>query len=180
MRLSDIRFNALRSALYHAERERFFDSRNRWLTFFSIVFGSAAAGSLAADSPEIGIFLIVSSALTSAVSLAFDPSGNALEHAYLRRRFYELLSDVEGLNEDEDVDIKGELSARLMLLFGEERPHMHAVNLIAWNEAADAIHGIGVKERIKISRWCRVTKNILRHSGLEIKTEKAGDKNGGS
>ena len=163
--ISDLRFNALRSALYHGERERFFDARHRWISFFVIVFGSGAAGSIAAENNQIAFVLAIFAALSSGFSLAFDPSGHAREHGYLRRKFYELLASIETCA-DNDEELRN-LSAKLTMLYGEERPHMKVVNLVAYNDAGDSIYGVGEKERFIIPWWRAVTKNFFSHDTVK-------------
>lgn len=163
----ELRFNCLRSAIYNAARERWLDSCHRWLSFVVIVGGSGAVATIVRDNPSMAVGLAVLAAVSSGVSLAFDPAGRAREHSYLRRRFYELLGDID--RAPEDFDHLAQLSARLYTLYGEERPHLSALNAIAWNETADALYGLDQRPRLEIRWHHSLFRNVLPFSSTRFR-----------
>lgn len=159
---ADLRFDCLRSALYNAAREHWFDSLHRWMSFFVIVGGSGAAATVGREDSDVAFALALFAAISAGVSLAFDHAGRAREHGNLRRRFYELASELE--TEPDDPARLTRFQARLYALYGEERPHLHAVNAIAWNEAADSLYGPGEKPRLKVTRLQSALRHLLAFS----------------
>lgn len=163
----ELRFHCLRSAIYNAARERWLDSCHRWLSFFVIVGGSGAVATIVRDDAKLALGLAAFAAFSSGVSLAFDPAGRAREHGYLRRRFYELLGEID--RKPEDQTHLADLSARLNALYGEERPHLSALNAIAWNETADALYGLEKGPRYAV-RWHQsLLRNVLAFSATRFR-----------
>lgn len=167
---SDLRFDCLRSAIYNAAREHWYDTLHRWLSFFVIVGGSGAAATIARDNLDVALALAAFAAGSSGVSLAFDFAGRAREHGNLRRRFYELLGELE--RDPNDPSHLAGLMARLYALYGEERPHMNALNAIAWNEAADILFGLDEKPRIEVTRWQSFMRFLLPFSASRPRFKK--------
>src|SRR4051794_24176719 len=96
------RFDALRNALYHTERKAFLDIINRSLNLIVILLGASVAGKafklvhIEENWLELGVIFFAT------VQLVFDLGGRARDHQFLQRRYYELLSEMEGENLDDE------------------------------------------------------------------------------
>ena len=154
------RFDALRNAIYHSSRKAFYDWWNRFLSFVIIISGAAAIADFATTVAWPGwlwspaLFPVIAT-FAAAIQLVFDLGGKSAKHAYLQRRYYELIADMqrEGVK---DEDPKWE--ARLMNIYADEPPPKRALDAIAYNAACEAI-GAKSEKRVQI-RWYQ---SLLRH-----------------
>lgn len=156
--LNQVRFKCLMNAQYHAAREAFLDGVHRWMMFAVIVFGAAAVVDAFRDALWIKGVFGAGAAVLGALDLAFDLSNRARNHALLRRRYYELLGDV-----DEGRMSLVAADACLARLNGEEEPAYHAL-LNACSEAAN-IMVYGSAEGVHIPWWHRLLQNVWRFEG---------------
>jgi hypothetical protein len=109
-------------------------------------------------------------AFAGLVDLVFDVSGKARLHASLRRRIYDILAEAQ----DEDANL-GKLERRLIDIYADEPPCMHAVNALAHNSALDSFER--PKElRMKIAWWQRFFRNVWPFPQTDFKTFEELDK----
>jgi hypothetical protein len=151
----DPRFDALRNALYHTERRSFLDLLNRLVSFAVIVLG---AGVVSKVSKHLGIeeiYVELGVVSMATAQLVFDFGGQARKHDFLQRRYYELLSEIEGNAQPTNED-KLRHSAKLALICSEEPITMRALDAVAYNQALDATTRDPedrTKDRVKVTRW---------------------------
>jgi hypothetical protein len=88
----DIKFDALRNAIYHSSRRRFFELLSRFLSFLVVVSGTLAVATLANWDPR---WPAAGAAVIGAMQLVFDFNGRARLHENLQRRYFELLAKIE-------------------------------------------------------------------------------------
>jgi hypothetical protein len=132
---ADVRFDALRNAIYHTERRFFFDIINKLINFTVIALGASVAGKAAAQLhfPELWLELGVVAVATA--QLVFDFGSRARTHEFLQKRYYELLGEMETADSDAKRKHWGE---RLMTLAADEPMAMRALDALAYNKAVDA------------------------------------------
>lgn len=134
----DPRFDALRNAIYHTERRRFLDLLNRSMSFLVIFLGASAAAKWAQlvdiDSTmiELGIVFIAT------IQLVFDFGGSARVHEFLQRRYYELLSEIESEDVDNEI-VRRKWSSKIVTITGDETMTMRALDALAYNKALAAL-----------------------------------------
>jgi hypothetical protein len=134
------RFDALRNALYHTERKTFLDLANRSLNLIVILLGAGVAGKAAKLIHLEENWLELGVVFFATVQLVFDLGGRARDHQFLQRRYYDLLSEME--NEDlENDDALRKWSAKLITLSADEPMPMRALDAIAYNKALGATFG---------------------------------------
>jgi hypothetical protein len=133
----DPRFDALRNALYHTERKNFLDLLNRSLNFLVILLGASVAGKAAGLFSIKENWLELSVVLFATIQLVFDFGGRARVHEYLQRGYYELLSEMENENLDNEKT-KRKWSTKLLTISSDEPMPMRALDAIAYNKAVAA------------------------------------------
>src|SRR5215203_3370112 len=143
----DLRFDAMRNAIYHTARRQYLDSLNRWLNFVIIVAGTAAAGDLGKQFGVEAAYLAGLTALAGTLQLVFDFSGRARTHEFLQRRYYELIAAISEPRGEEQIP---RWEAELNRLYSEEPPPMRALDAIAYNAACDSL-GFGHGKRVKVT-----------------------------
>jgi hypothetical protein len=95
-------------------------------------------------------------ALIAALQLVGDFGVAARNHAYLQRKCYELLANVEQMMPPDEAGILA-LRAKLTTLYGEEPPPMRALDAVAYNAACEST---GREDgRLRIG----VLQSIFRH-----------------
>jgi len=92
MSTSDLnpKFDALRNAIYHTSRRRFFELLSRLLSFLVVISGTAAVANLHAIEPR---FAAAAAATIGALQLVFDFNGRARTHEILQRKYYDLIAE---------------------------------------------------------------------------------------
>lgn len=133
--LKALRFELLRSAQYHDICQHRAALRHRALTFANVLLGSGAIAGFGAQMPLVGQMAGVAVAVISCAQLVWDFGGVAHSHAGLRRRFYDLLADLDEGAEPVTVQ------ARQVRIFADEQPVDEAVNRIADRRAGQSIYG---------------------------------------
>ena len=164
---ADLRFNILRNALYHTARSQFFDLLTRIFNFAVIVLGTSAAAELGHDAWNVDPkYLAAGAVLAATFQLVGDFAVSARIHAYLQRRCYELLAEMEragaSLNEEKLLDIQ----AKLTTVYGEEPPTMRALDAIAFNEACDSLGKDGL---LRIGFLESLLRNFCPFNGKSFK-----------
>ncbi len=134
--VEQLRFDLLRSALYHDMRETFLMRVHRISLFTLVLLGSGAIAGFGADRPEIGQAAGLLVAVISAAQLVWDFAGAARDHGALRRRFYDLLADAG----QRDVDISA-IESAMTRVFADEPPVRHRTNRRAHNRAGRNMFG---------------------------------------
>lgn len=107
---------------------RYFARIHKFAMFIVVIGGS----SLFADYTQVWLAAVVIT-LAGTIDLVFDVSGRARLHASLRRRIYDILSQIE--DHSRDVD---KLNEQAVQVYADEPPCMHAVNALAYNGALAA------------------------------------------
>ena len=139
--LSFLRFELLRSALYHDMRQTALSRTHKILMFLTVLLGSGAVLALGGTVPYLGQAAGLVIAVISAAQLVWDFGGAAGRHGELRRSFYALLSDLEAGSDPTQVP------GQMTLLYKDEPPIVHRVNKRAHDRAGDTIYGPGNFER---------------------------------
>jgi hypothetical protein len=81
------KFDALRNAIYHSSRRRFFELLNRSLSFLVVISGTAAVANLHSLEPR---WLAAMAAIIGALQLVFDFGGRFYNLIPIRRSSYGL------------------------------------------------------------------------------------------
>lgn len=134
----DPRFDALRNAIYHAERRTFFDTLNKALNFLVIIFGAGVAGKAAHLLHVEDLVLEMGVLLFATIQLVFDFGSRARDHDYLQRRYYEMLSKMEREVDDSEIALRLR-SAELLSIAADEPMPMRALDALAYNKALSAV-----------------------------------------
>jgi hypothetical protein len=134
----DPQFDALRNAIYHTARGRFLDALNRFVNFSVIILGATAVSKIA-DQYKVGDNWIELAIVVIATGqLVFDFGGRASVHLYLQKRYYELLSELETSDID-DQEGRKLWSAKLLTIAADKPLPMRALDAIAYNSALDSL-----------------------------------------
>ncbi|MDN5568186.1 MAG: hypothetical protein L0G27_05475 [Paracoccus sp. (in: a-proteobacteria)] len=133
--LKELKFELLRSALYHDICQQRAERRHRGLTFANVLLGSGAIAGFGAQLPLLGQLAGVAVAAIAGLQLVWDFGGAAHCHAGLRRRFYDLLADLD------EGAVPVVVQARQTRIFADEPPVDEAVNKIADQRAGLSIFG---------------------------------------
>lgn len=167
-----IRFNALRNALYHTARRRFYERLDRVFTFAVIALGTVAVSDvLAARGISQGEIAAVI-AIAGALQLVFGFGGQARDHQALQRDYYRLLGEIEAVVAPGQEDI-ARWRGELVRITADEPPMMRAVDAKAYN---DAIDGLGVydgEERLMIPWHHGLFGQVFSFEGMNYR--KAGE-----
>jgi hypothetical protein len=161
---ADLRFDILRNAIYHTARNQFLDRCTRITNFIVIALGTSAAAELGSGYVDPK-WLAAAAATFATLQLVGDFAVTARVHAYLQRRCYELLAELEGINSPDESKIAA-IRAKLTTLYGEEPPPMRALDAVAYNAACDSIGKSG--QRVKISFWQSLLRQIYPFNGTEF------------
>lgn len=139
-RLEELRFSALRNALYHTFRRDYLDRVGRISNFTIIVLGTTSASQVLGvhEVSNAAVYLGVATAIVGALQLVYDFAGRARTHEILQRRYYNILSDIEMLSLPDEMDMK-KIDSEMIKTSGEEPPMLRALDAISYNAAADAL-----------------------------------------
>ena len=164
--VADLRFEILRNAIYHTARNQFLDGCARYINFVVIVLGTSAAAQLGSETWKLDPkWLAAAAAFFATFQLVGGFAVSARVHAYLQRRCYELLAELEGTVSLDESKIAA-LRAKLIILYGEEPPPMRALDAVAYNAACDSIGKS--TERVKINGWQSLWRHIYPFNGTEF------------
>lgn len=171
--LKGFEFECLKNASYHSAREGFLDDLHRWFMFWIILFGAGALldllpkdivvtiwGHTLVHLPTKETFAALTTIL-AAMDLTFDLSNRARVHGLMKRRYFELLSDL--------VSKKTELlegNACLNRFSADEEPAYHALLGHSWNAAQKMVYG-DEADRLDIPWWHLFLKHLWRFDGTE-------------
>lgn len=154
------RFDALRSALYHTERRKFFDFLNRLVNFVIVLLGAGAAAKWAKLVHLEDVWIELAIVVFATAQLVFDFGGSARVHEFLQRRLYELLAEIEG-SDGYDPAAMRKWSSKLLTITADEPMTMRALDAIAYNKALDAI--VPADEKYKFRQVVAWWQARLRH-----------------
>lgn len=152
----DVKFNALRNALYHAARRSGLETLNRFVNLIVIVSGAAAVSDLFGPMVDVRWFAFAAT-VAGALQLVCDFGGRAKEHEFLQKRFYDVITDIERSRTATEDDLC-RWRADLVTIYADEPPTMRALDAIAYNNAGDALN---MPMRIKIGFWRSLMRHIL-------------------
>jgi hypothetical protein len=161
---SGLTFDILRNAIYHTARHAFLDRINRFIVFLVIGFGTSAAAQFGQHFGLDDKWLAAAAAFVATLQLVADFGVSASLHAYLQKRCYELLSELEIVPDGETDDVL-KLRSRLTLIYGDEPPQMRALDAIAFNAASDSL---GRKITLKILWWQSLARHFYPFNGTSF------------
>lgn len=165
----NIRFNALRNALYHTARRRVFERWNRVFNFGVILLGTAAAADVLQKINIDQLWVGAAVAVVGAAQLVFDFGRSARDHQALQRDYYRLLSDIE-LQVDPSIDQCNKWQSEMIRITADEPPTLRAIDAKAYNDAIDAIGVFEVdKERLVIPWNHRLFGGVFHFDGYNYK-----------
>lgn len=138
-----VRTDCLMNARYHSSREAFLDTVHRWFMFGVIIFGAVAIidivprDSFGGHGPVWVKELFAAGAVfLAALDLTFDLSNRARVHSMMKRRYFELLADL-----DEDKKAMHEMRGCMNRFSADEEPAYHALLSLSWNAAQEMVYG---------------------------------------
>lgn len=169
------RFDALRSALYHAERRRFFDFLNRLVNCIVILLGAGAAAKWAKLVHIDDVWFEMAIVVFATVQLVFDFGGSARVHEYLQKRLYELLAEIEGSDTSDDHAMR-RWSSKLLTITADEPMTMRALDAIAYNKALDAVVSPAEKHKYRqvVSWWQARCRHFLAFQAVDFSPKASG------
>ena len=146
------------SILYHAKRERFLDSIERFMQ--ALVTASASGGVallLAVQTTKtVELWLMATAAVVSMIQLAYGLSAGARLHARLRYEFRQLLSECVEAGERWDEVACDRFTSRTVKLEADEPPQLGALVVVCENELAIASNDPTAVVHIPIyMRWLK-------------------------
>ncbi|WP_045319830.1 hypothetical protein [Limimaricola cinnabarinus] len=160
------RFELLRSALYHEDREDWYGRISRVTTFIVLLLGSGAVAAFGASYEIVGQLAGLAIATLSGASLVWDMSGRMQTHAVLKRRFFWLMADLERGRALEEV------TAEATMIYADEPPAMCAVNSVAHNRAGRNTYGSDY-DRVELRWYQRRFRHWAAFRSLEEPQAKA-------
>jgi hypothetical protein len=163
----NVRFDALRNAVYHASRRRFFELLSRSLSFLVVVSGTAAVASVAGWDPR---WPAAGAAVIGALQLVFDFNGRARLHERLQQKYFELISAVDKKLSPSEADV-AQWRSDLGIIYADEPPPMKALDAIAYNKACDSL---GCPDgRLPVNWWQWLMQQVFPFSNTDFGTEKS-------
>jgi hypothetical protein len=167
--ISDLRFDAMRNAIYHTARRYFLDRVNRGLTFIVILAGAGVIGQLGSKLGITDQWLAVIATVAATIQLVFDFGVKARDHEFLQRRFYELIADVAQNPAPNEADV-ARWRADLQRLYAEEPPPLRALDAIAYNAACDSIGKSHC--RVRVTLWQSLMRHLYPFNGTFFPDDK--------
>ena len=166
--VADIRFNALRNALYHEARSCWLNFLDRLFNCLVILGGTATVSDIFGKSVPFTWFALGITVIGT-LQLVFNYAIRAAEHNFLRSRYYDLLAAVEENTSPEDCDV-AHWNGILAKICADEPPQLRALDAICYNRACDALglgHHIG-----NLKPWHSLLRHILPFSATHFKSMK--------
>ncbi|WP_146010351.1 hypothetical protein [Acidimangrovimonas sediminis] len=163
----NVRFNALRNALYHTARRRALERMNRVFNLAVILLGAAAIGDVLARFGIAQSWIGAAVALIGALQLVFDFGRQARDHQTLQRDYYSLLADIEAVPSANDEDC-ATWQSRLVRIAAEEPPMLRALDAKAYNDAIDALE-FGRDQRLHVPLLHRILAAFVSFEGHDYR-----------
>jgi hypothetical protein len=130
--LQEVRFNALRSAYGHEDRESHYSFWHRVVMFFVTLAGTAAFASLVGEIPSLNPkYIVLAVTVLGLIDLVLDLTGKAREHDRHRYRFLDLYADAQVASEKD----ASKLNLELHKIYAGEPILPQSVNVVADNRA---------------------------------------------
>lgn len=155
--IADIRFDALRNALYHTARRRICERWAQVMNFLVIIFGAATIGNFlgAIGIPSLtgvdhAVLTCSGVVFAGGASMVFDFAGRAAIHRQLQGDYYRLLSEIVRAGATGEGNA-ADFDAQLVAIYANEPPVMRAIDAKAYNDALDAFGdamGYSPKDRL--------------------------------
>lgn len=168
-KLGTVHFNALRNALYHTGRRRFFLRWNRVFTFLIILLGTAAFSDtfgslrpLGDQFPTIAQIAAFLTATIGALQLVIDFGGNARDHHQLHRRYNDISAAIKETVTPDWAQV-GKWEAELDRITSDEPPVMMAADAVAYNQAANSL-GVSKRDLLVIPWHHLPFRNFLSYA----------------
>ncbi|RWO89566.1 MAG: hypothetical protein EOQ96_05240 [Mesorhizobium sp.] len=152
------------NARYHGAREAFLDAIHRWFMFGVVICGAGAVSALFAEVPYVNLVLGTVAAILGAADLAFDLSNRARTHSLMKRRYFELLSDLR-----DGQKTLAQVEACTHRYSADEEPAYYALLMGSWNAAQQMVYGKEA-ELLRIPWTHRWLQNFWRYEGTEYQT----------
>ncbi len=142
-----------RSIRYHRARERFFAGWSRWISFLSLLSGSAVVVALLARLPDwVALGFGASVAALQAGELIWSLSGKARLHADLAGAFIGLEQELARQPDASLADIRAP-RAEILRIEAREPPIKRYLDLICHNQVARAIGSDDIERLSFWQRW---------------------------
>jgi hypothetical protein len=170
----DSRFDALRNAIYHAERRSFLDLVNKGLSFLIIILGAGVAGKAARLFHLDDLVLEMGVLVFATIQLVFDLGSRARDHDFLQRRYYEMVAKMEREPKDTPERQRG-WSAELVTIAADEPMTMRALDALAYNKALSAIVSdpkTMEDYRQRVTWWQKRCRHLVAFQSAAFPTEK--------
>jgi hypothetical protein len=170
----DPKFDALRNAIYHSARSKFFDLLNRAINFIVIVLGAAVVGKIVSQHHGLDNWIEFGVVLFATLQLVFDFGGRASTHTFLQKRYYDVLAEMETSRNVDSREGKKKWSAKLLTIAGDETITMRALDAVAYNSALDAwtTDPKALRaDRLHVAWWQRLLKHLLTFQGTKFVLE---------
>jgi len=163
-----LEFDALRNALYHTARRQVLEGLSRWMNFLVILGGAGTVTQIAGQNTTASVGLGIAITAIGALQLVFDFAGRARTHELLQRRYYDLLSEIQGGGEP-TIEQRFHFTREMTKIAGEEPPTYRALDAIAYNEALDAMLGPDeAHQKCKLNWWQNATRHFFHHNGASF------------
>jgi len=138
--LHELKFYVQRCIRYHMRRTAFFMYWSRVTSFVGVIFGSATAATLLADSPsEVTIACTALVTIASAIDLVVGTGQRAWLHSDLRKRYLEIEEEIEAAGMPSTEQMRA-MRSRIRRIEADEPPSLPALELIARNDVIRAIY----------------------------------------
>jgi len=157
------RFDALRSALYHRERKSFFAKLDRSLTLLIVTFGAGVMGKVADVISIQSIWLEFGVVVCGSLQLVLNFSERANVHAYLQKKYFEKLAEMEAYGFNDPVAIR-RWCAELAELCSDEPTQLRALDAVIFNQALDALATCDEERqtyRQNVAWWQYLLRHVL-------------------
>jgi hypothetical protein len=160
----NLRFNALRNALYHTARRRYFERWNRAFNFMVVLLGAAAITDPLQTLGIAQVWVGVAVAAVGAGQLVFDFGGQARDHQSLQRDYYNVLAEMEECDNPTQPQLAG-WAGKMTRIAGDEPPVYRALDAKAYNDALGALEIFQDGERVHIPLHQRILGGIFAFDG---------------
>ena len=158
----DIDFDIERTMRYHLHRRGFYDTCHKVLMFAVVLSISAVFTELGQGWETVAAIIAT---LAVACELVFAPSQKARDHESLFTEFSMLAIRIR----TEDPENNKAWTAERIRIETREHPLYHALNVYCYNETCRAKGITNNDAMLKIPLWRRVTRNLFRHAGFEVR-----------
>lgn len=162
--IRSVQTKCLMNARYHAAREAFLDSVHRWFMFGVVASGAGAVTGFASflgEAEWLNAVFGTLAAVLGALDLTFDLANRARMHALMKRRYFELMADLE-----EGQKSIAQVEVCVHRYAADEEPAYHALLTASWNAAQEMVYG-DKEDQYNIPWFHRKFQNFFRFEGVE-------------